>query len=132
MSFEIPDYLSNYTELVKITKDGVSRCNSTYSDNAVIVKDKVDMTAVYVLGYDGLYEKLADNYKTVVEQETFNIYNDDSQYDELQSEYGYSDDDPYKPENTTRNRLLYGFFMPLVRILEFIVTKTACVLSLFT
>ncbi len=129
MNFEIPDYLADYTELVKITKDGVVRCDSTYSDNTVTVKNKVDMTAVYVLGYDGLYEKLSDNYKAVTEQETFNIYSNDSQYDELQAEYGYSDDNPYKPENTTRNRLLYIFFMPLVRVLEFIVAKAVAIIS---
>lgn len=131
LSFEIPDYLADYTKVVKITKDGVVRCDSTYSDNAVIVKDKVDMTAVYVLGYDGLYEKLADKYKSVIEQETFNIYSDDLQYDELQSEYGYSDDNPYKPENTNRNRLLYVFFMPLVRVLESVIMVFASAFNLF-
>lgn len=132
LSFEIPDYLADYTELVKITKDGVSVCDSTCSDNEVTVNDKIDMTALYVLGYDGLYEELSSNYKAVIEHETFKIYSNDLQYDELQDEYDYSDDNPYKPENTIRNRLLYLFFMPLVRILEFIVTKSACVLSLFT
>ncbi len=106
--------------------------DSTYSDNTATVKDKVDMTAVYVLGHDGLYEELAESYKSVIEKETFNIYSSDSQYDELQAEYGYSDDNPYKPENATRNRLIYLFFMPLVRILEFIVKKSARIICYLT
>lgn len=118
LKFEIPDYLSDYTEIVKITKDGVALYSGTYSDNTVTLTDKVDMTAVYVLGYDGLYEKLSQNYKAVVDRETFNIYADESAYDEFRSDYGYSDDEPYKPENAARNKLLYIFFMPLVRILE--------------
>ncbi len=129
LRFEIPDYLCNYTELIKITKDGVFRCDSTRNGNEITVKDKVDMTALYVLGFDGLYEKLANNYNTAVAQETFDIYKNSSQYDELQNEYGYSGENPYKPENAERNRLLYVFFMPLVRVLEFIITKLAAIIS---
>ncbi len=132
LEFEIPEYLTDYTELVEITKDGVSLIDSTYSDNKVIINDNVKMTAMYVLGYDGLYEKLKNNYSEVTAKETFNIYNNDSQYDELQSAYGYSKDDSYKPENTDRNRILYILFVPLVRLLECLITTLITVSYFFT
>ena len=131
LKFEIPDYLADYTDLVKITKDGVFLCDSTYSGNEVIINDNVDMTAMYVLGYDGLYEKLENNYNAVVAKETFNIYNNDAQYDELQSDYGYGDDNPYKPENTNRNSILYKLFAPLVIVLESLITKLVSVFQFF-
>ncbi len=130
LTFEIPSWLEENAEIVKITKDGVSLIDAAVSDGKVTLCDTIDMTALYVLGADGLYEKLQQKFIEVTAKETFNIYENNAFYDELQSDYGYSDEEPFAPENNKLYSTLYLFFAPLVRLIERFVYIIAAITAL--
>ncbi len=128
-SFDIPDYLEGSTQLVKITKDGVSEIDSfTVSDGKVSFNDTVDVTAMYLLSDDSSFDKLSANYDLTVSKETFDIYADKENFKQLESEYGYSDEKPCVPEayekmEETQTKILYTILSPVIHVLEKMLTS---------
>jgi len=135
-SYEIPAYLAGGSELVKITKDGVSKIGSfTLSGTALTFEDKVVVTAFYVFGKAGTYDELSASYDAVLTGEAFDIYANEAYYGQLQSEYGYSDEDPHIPDPFRKmdepgTKILYFFLGALIRPLGKIISAIVAVLYL--
>ena len=130
-SFKVPEYLSGANCVVKITKDGVSLCNSAiFEGNNVTLTDDVDMTALYMLGNKSIYSTLSEKYNEVVAKETYNYLVNEEYYQELQAAGGYSDANPYVPkvlkdQSTPLWKVLYFLMNIIIHPLEALVTKFA-------
>lgn len=133
-SFKVPSYLSSANSVVKITKDGVTTCdNAVFSGSSVTITDDVDMTALYMLGNQGVFSTLSAKYSEVLAKETYNYLDNPTCYRELQAEAGYSDENPYIPDVYTEQgtilyKILYAIANLFIHPLEGLVTKLASII----
>jgi len=130
-TFEVPSYLSGANCVVKISKDGVSKCDDVaFNGNKITITDNVDMTAMYMLGNQSIFQTLETKYNQVMAKETYNYLDNGGYYQELQSAAGYSNKNPYVPEILKENSTLllkvaYALLNIIVLPLEALVTKLA-------
>jgi hypothetical protein len=130
-TFEVPEYLSSAYSVVKVTKDGVFPVNNVvFGDGKIVFTDSVDMTALYMLGYENTYADLSVKHNDVMAKETYNYLDNPQYYQELQADAGYSDENPYVPntyeeQSTQQIRIAYAFAGLIIHPLERMLTKLA-------
>lgn len=134
-TFEVPAYLSGARSVVKITKDGVTLMDDVvFEGNKLILTDSVDATALYMLGGGDTYAVLSAKYNEVLQRETFDILDNAQNYDELQTQAGYSDENPYVPDtyldqNTPQIQLAYALAGFIIHPLEKLLTVLAALIA---
>lgn len=136
-TFEVPGYLSFARSVVKITKDGVAPVdNVVFEGNKLTVTDSVDATALYMLGDEDTYAVLSAKYDEVIARETFDILDNEADYQELQAQAGYSDENPYVPDtyldqSTPQIQLAYALAGFIIHPLERMLTLLAAIIYPF-
>jgi hypothetical protein len=104
--------------------------NVEFADGKILFSDNVDATALYMLGNQQIYSVLSAKYSEVMARETFNYLDNSQYYQELQTDAGHSDDDPYVPkayleQNTTLIKMAYALVGIIIHPLEKMLTNLA-------